>query len=41
MVNADGRLCFHDNYQVGLDVLILVRGQQKTTWRAASARPAG
>ncbi len=27
MVDADGRLCFPDNYQVGLDVLILVRGQ--------------
>jgi hypothetical protein len=27
MVDVDGQLCFPDSYQVGLDVLILVRGQ--------------
>ena len=27
MVDAEGRLCFPDNYQLGLDVLVLVRGQ--------------
>lgn len=27
-VHANGHLCFPDNYQLGLDVLVLVRGQQ-------------
>jgi transcriptional regulator with XRE-family HTH domain len=27
MVDADGRLCFPDSYQLGLDVLVLVAGQ--------------
>lgn len=27
MVDADGSLCFPDNYQLGLDVLVMVRGQ--------------
>lgn len=27
MVHPDGRLCFPDRYQLGLDVLVLVRGQ--------------
>jgi transcriptional regulator with XRE-family HTH domain len=27
MVDADGRLCFPDSYQLGLDVLVLVEGQ--------------
>jgi transcriptional regulator with XRE-family HTH domain len=27
MVDEDGRLCFPDNYQLGLDVSVLVRGQ--------------
>ena len=27
-VDADGKLCFPDNYQLGLDVLVLVRGQK-------------
>jgi transcriptional regulator with XRE-family HTH domain len=27
MVDADGALCFPDNYQLGLDVLVLVSGQ--------------
>ena len=27
-VDADGHLCFPDNYQLGLDALILVRGQK-------------
>jgi transcriptional regulator with XRE-family HTH domain len=27
MVNAEGRLCFPDNYQLGLDVLVRVEGQ--------------
>jgi hypothetical protein len=27
MVDADGKLCFPDNYQLGLDVLLVVRGQ--------------
>jgi transcriptional regulator with XRE-family HTH domain len=27
MVDAEGRLCFPDSYQLGLDVLVLVRGQ--------------
>jgi transcriptional regulator with XRE-family HTH domain len=26
-IDADGHLCFPDNYQLGLDVLVLVRGQ--------------
>jgi transcriptional regulator with XRE-family HTH domain len=28
MVDADGMLCFPDNYQLGLDVLVMVRGQK-------------
>jgi hypothetical protein len=28
MVDADGRLCFPDNYALGLDVLVQVRGQK-------------
>jgi transcriptional regulator with XRE-family HTH domain len=28
MVDADGALCFPDNYQLGLDVLVMVRGQK-------------
>ena len=28
MVDAEGRICFPDNYQLGLDVLVLVRGQK-------------
>jgi transcriptional regulator with XRE-family HTH domain len=28
MVDADGRLCFPDSYQLGLDVLVMVRGQR-------------
>jgi transcriptional regulator with XRE-family HTH domain len=28
MVDADGQLCFPDSYQLGLDVLVLVRGQR-------------
>ncbi len=28
MVNAEGRLSFPDSYQLGLDVLVLVRGQR-------------
>jgi transcriptional regulator with XRE-family HTH domain len=28
MVDAEGRLCFPDRYQLGLDVLVLVRGQR-------------
>jgi hypothetical protein len=28
MVDADGKLCFPDNYQLGLDVLVMVRGQR-------------
>lgn len=28
MVNADGSLCFPDNYQLGLDVLVRVEGQR-------------
>ncbi|HTB48562.1 MAG TPA: hypothetical protein VK712_00585 [Verrucomicrobiae bacterium] len=28
MVDADGRLCFPDNYQLGLDVLVRVAGQR-------------
>jgi transcriptional regulator with XRE-family HTH domain len=28
MVDAEGKLCFPDNYQLGLDVLVLVSGQQ-------------
>lgn len=28
MVDADGRLCFPDNYQLGLDVLVRVEGQR-------------
>jgi transcriptional regulator with XRE-family HTH domain len=28
MVDADGCLCFPDNYQLGLDVLVMVRGQK-------------
>jgi hypothetical protein len=27
-VNSVGHLCFPDNYQLGLDVLVLVRGQK-------------
>lgn len=27
MVDAEGRLCFPDSYQLGLDVLVIVRGQ--------------
>lgn len=27
MTDAEGRLCFPDSYQLGLDVLVLVRGQ--------------
>ncbi len=27
MVDAEGRLCFPDSYQLGLDVLVMVRGQ--------------
>jgi hypothetical protein len=27
MVDSDGRLCFPDNYQLGLDVLVRVAGQ--------------
>jgi transcriptional regulator with XRE-family HTH domain len=27
MVDADGNLCFPDNHQLGVDVLVLVRGQ--------------
>ena len=27
MVDAEGSLCFPDNYQLGLDVLVMVRGQ--------------
>ena len=27
MVDAEGQLCFPDNYMLGLDVLVLVRGQ--------------
>lgn len=27
-IDADGHLCFPDNYQLGLDVLVLVRGQK-------------
>jgi transcriptional regulator with XRE-family HTH domain len=27
MVDAEGKLCFPDSYQLGLDVLVLVRGQ--------------
>jgi transcriptional regulator with XRE-family HTH domain len=27
MVDAEGALCFPDNYQLGLDVLVMVRGQ--------------
>ena len=27
-VDTDGHLCFPDNYQLGLDVLVLVRGQK-------------
>ena len=27
LVDADGAICFPDNYQLGLDVLVLVRGQ--------------
>ncbi len=28
MVDADGALCFPDSYQLGLDVLVMVRGQR-------------
>jgi hypothetical protein len=28
MVDASGNLCFPDNYQLGLDVLVIVRGQR-------------
>jgi transcriptional regulator with XRE-family HTH domain len=28
MVDAEGRLCFPDSYQLGLDVLVMVRGQR-------------
>lgn len=28
MADAEGRLCFPDSYQLGLDVLVLVRGQK-------------
>lgn len=28
MTHADGRLCFPDSYMLGLDVLVLVRGQR-------------
>lgn len=28
-VHADGRLCFPDAYQLGLDVLVMVRGQRE------------
>jgi transcriptional regulator with XRE-family HTH domain len=28
MVGADGALCFPDSYQLGLDVLVMVRGQK-------------
>jgi transcriptional regulator with XRE-family HTH domain len=28
MVDADGKLCFPDNYQLGLDVLVRVEGQR-------------
>jgi hypothetical protein len=28
MVDADGSLCFPDAYQLGLDVLVRVEGQQ-------------
>ena len=28
MVDAEGALCFPDNYQLGLDVLVMVRGQR-------------
>jgi transcriptional regulator with XRE-family HTH domain len=31
MVDADGRLCWPDSYQLGLDVLVLVRGQRPNT----------
>ncbi len=27
LVDVDGKLCFPDNYQLGLDVLVMVRGQ--------------
>jgi hypothetical protein len=27
MVDQEGSLCFPDNYQLGLDVLVMVRGQ--------------
>jgi transcriptional regulator with XRE-family HTH domain len=27
MIDSEGRLCFPDSYQVGLDVLVMVRGQ--------------
>jgi hypothetical protein len=27
MVDSEGSLCFPDNYQIGLDVLVMVRGQ--------------
>lgn len=28
MINADGNLCFPDNYQLGLDILVMVSGQR-------------
>lgn len=28
MVDAEGRLCFPDSYQLGVDVLVMVRGQR-------------
>jgi transcriptional regulator with XRE-family HTH domain len=31
MVDADGRLCFPDNYMLGLDVLVRVEGQRGDT----------
>jgi transcriptional regulator with XRE-family HTH domain len=32
MVDADGRLCFPDSYQLGLDVLVRVDGQRPATY---------
>lgn len=39
MVDAEGRLCFPDSYQLGLDVLVLVRGQAADSqeWEVDSA----
>jgi transcriptional regulator with XRE-family HTH domain len=39
MIGADGRLCFPDSYQLGLDVLVLVEGQAPDSqeWRPESS----